>query len=234
MRVATYNVQHGRRTDGRVDVDRLVAACAGLGADVLALQEVDRLVPRSGRRDLGAEIAAASGGALAFGAACPLDGGSYGNALVVRGTIGELRALPLPRRWRREPRAALLARVAVDGTALTVAVTHLGVEQRESARQLDALLRALVRLPRPWLLLGDLNRHPEQVVDRLAAAGLDLVGGPPTYPAARPWARIDHVAVAGLRAGPVEAVATQVGDHLALVVEVTVAPGGGATLDPRP
>ncbi|WP_414638374.1 endonuclease/exonuclease/phosphatase family protein, partial [Actinomycetospora sp.] len=48
MRLATWNVQHGRsHEDGRVDLDRFAAAVGELDADVLALQEVDRVQPRS-------------------------------------------------------------------------------------------------------------------------------------------------------------------------------------------
>jgi endonuclease/exonuclease/phosphatase family metal-dependent hydrolase len=125
-----------------------------------------------------------------------------------------------------------VARARVLGAAVTVAVTHLGTDQRESARQLRALLRALCARPRPWLVLGDLNRHRDQVIDRFEAAGLVVAGGPPTYPMPTPWARIDHVAVAGLRLTRVEAVPMPVSDHCALVAEVDVEPGG-ADLDLR-
>jgi endonuclease/exonuclease/phosphatase family metal-dependent hydrolase len=233
VRVATFNVQHGRGADGVVDVDRLADACAGLRADVLGLQEVDRGVPRSGRRDLAADVARRTGTAVAFASAKPLDGGSYGNALLVRGRIGEVRAVRLPGRWRGEPRGALLARATVGRLTVTVAVTHLGTDQRESARQLDAVVRSLSGLPRPWVLLGDLNRHAGQVRDRLVAGGLDVVGGPPTYPAHAPVARIDHVAVAGLRPERVQVVATPVSDHRALVVDLGPVPEDEAPVDLR-
>ena len=62
MRVATFNVLHGRSTrDGLVDPVRLATAVRGLGADVLALQEVDRGQARSGGHDLTAVAAEAMG-----------------------------------------------------------------------------------------------------------------------------------------------------------------------------
>ncbi|MEU8979886.1 endonuclease/exonuclease/phosphatase family protein [Streptomyces sp. NPDC058246] len=70
MRLATFNVLHGRRIqDGRpVAVPATVAAeaplaeaVASLNADVLALQELDRLQERSGRVDQAAVAAAAAG-----------------------------------------------------------------------------------------------------------------------------------------------------------------------------
>ena len=64
MRLATFNILHGRSPDdGRVDVDRLAAAVKSLDADVLGLQEVDRDQPRSLGADLTAVAAEAMGAA---------------------------------------------------------------------------------------------------------------------------------------------------------------------------
>jgi endonuclease/exonuclease/phosphatase family metal-dependent hydrolase len=62
VRIATFNILHGRSLDdGRVDVDRLAAAVKSLDADVLGLQEVDRDQPRSQGADLTAVAAEAMG-----------------------------------------------------------------------------------------------------------------------------------------------------------------------------
>lgn len=62
MRVATFNILHGRSVrDGVVDLDRLAAAVRELDADVLAIQEVDCDQPRSASADLTAVAAEAMG-----------------------------------------------------------------------------------------------------------------------------------------------------------------------------
>ena len=62
MRVATFNILHGRSpVDDRVDLDRYADAVRSLDADVLALQEVDRNQPRSAGADLTAVAAEAMG-----------------------------------------------------------------------------------------------------------------------------------------------------------------------------
>ncbi len=62
MRLATWNLLHGRSiTDGQVVASRLAEGARLLDADVLGLQEVDRGQPRSGGRDLTAEVAEATG-----------------------------------------------------------------------------------------------------------------------------------------------------------------------------
>lgn len=60
MRVATVNLLHGRSLiDGLVDTERMTAAVAGLHADIVGLQEVDRYQPRSGHVDQTQAIASA-------------------------------------------------------------------------------------------------------------------------------------------------------------------------------
>lgn len=64
MRIATFNVLHGRSLDdARVDLDRFAAAVKSLDADILGLQEVDRDQPRSFGADLTAVAAQAIGAA---------------------------------------------------------------------------------------------------------------------------------------------------------------------------
>jgi endonuclease/exonuclease/phosphatase family metal-dependent hydrolase len=74
MRLATFNILHGRSTrDGQVDLDRLATAVRALDPDILALQEVDRSQPRSHLADLTA-IAAEAMGAVAYRFAAVLSG----------------------------------------------------------------------------------------------------------------------------------------------------------------
>jgi endonuclease/exonuclease/phosphatase family metal-dependent hydrolase len=62
MRVATFNILHGRSPeDDRVDIDRYAKAIHELDADVLGLQEVDRNQARSENADLTAVAAEAMG-----------------------------------------------------------------------------------------------------------------------------------------------------------------------------
>jgi endonuclease/exonuclease/phosphatase family metal-dependent hydrolase len=62
MRLATFNILHGRSLDdGEVDLDRLTDCVTDLNADVLALQEVDCEQPRSAMADLTAVAVEAMG-----------------------------------------------------------------------------------------------------------------------------------------------------------------------------
>ena len=55
MLLVSYNIQYGKGKDGRFDLARICAALDG--ADIIALQEVERHWPRSGMADQPAEIA---------------------------------------------------------------------------------------------------------------------------------------------------------------------------------
>jgi endonuclease/exonuclease/phosphatase family metal-dependent hydrolase len=61
MRLATFNILHGRTVGDGVEVGRLQDCVRAIDADVLALQEVDLEQPRSGMADLTAVAADAMG-----------------------------------------------------------------------------------------------------------------------------------------------------------------------------
>ena len=215
MIVVTFNVQHGRRPDGVVDVPALAQACASFGADVLALQEVDDLATRSGNVDIAATVAEACDMTWVFGPATTLGTrGRYGNALLVRGDIADVEVVTLANGAHHEPRSAILAR-ALD---VTIAATHLGI-RGDAEPQLPVVVRALLDRPGPRLLLGDLN------LERPDVSPLHLVDAPPAFPAHRPHRAIDHVALDdGLRATSVSVLPRQpVSDHRPLRVDVASA-----------
>src|SRR6476659_10235726 len=147
IKLATFNICHG--SDGKgtpVDLDRLVAGCRELDADVLALQEVDRGVRRSGRVDQAAVIADRLGYRCVYGPALRVGGGTMGNALLVRGSVTDVDLIPMSghlRLGRRDRRAVLLASAIVDGAVLSVAVTHLSTAVLDNVPQQDRALDAL-------------------------------------------------------------------------------------------
>lgn len=223
MRIVTFNVQHARTPAGAVDTTALARYCAALDADVLALQEVDNGLRRSGGVDQPAAVAQATGLAPFFGAARRVGWrGRYGNGLLVRGVLLEAATAPLPRRGRREPRAAVVAAASVGGRPLSLAATHLSVDREEAAHQLEHVLDLLASRPPPRVLVGDLNLRPERAVPALERRGFIVADtATPTYPAAGPFLRIDHVAVEGLEVEAVEVLeAAPVSDHRPLVVQV--------------
>lgn len=225
MRVATFNALHGARPGEPPDLGALGRSCASIEADVLALQEIDVRIRRTGYRNLVDVVARTTHMYGAFGQASRVGWrGRYGNALFVRGRATDVEVVPLPRPRLGESRSCILASAHVEasGQRVSVAATHLSVDGAESPDQLDVVIAALAQRPPPRLLLGDLNLRPEVAVPILEGAGY-AVADPSlsTYPAGNPHIRIDYVAAAGLVLTAVEARRLEVSDHLALVCDAT-------------
>jgi endonuclease/exonuclease/phosphatase family metal-dependent hydrolase len=194
--LVTFNVQRARRPDRVIDLPRLASACAALGADVLALQEVTADQPPV--------VADACAMQHVFGPAIP----GYGNALLSRGPLDDVAIVDLPFSDGREPRSAIIARTL----GVTIAATHLGL-RGEARPQLPIVLRALLDRPGPHALLGDLNIEDPDV------APLELVAPQRTFPAHAPRRRIDHIATGGLVVRSVAVLdEPPVGDHRPLAV----------------
>jgi len=223
VRVATYNVRHGRPWRGFTSNHWLARSVRRIGADVLAVQEVERTVVRSWFADQPALVADAAGAtAHAYAPARRLAvTGSDGIALCVRGSIHDHHVLRFRGGGRGQDRVALVATVGVAGRDVTVVATHLQNEASTARAQLDDMLGAIADLPRPRLLLGDLNLETDDVTGPCTAAGFTVAGGAPSAPAMRAHQRIDHIAVDGLQLAHVDVLHLPVSDHRAVVAEVT-------------
>ena len=137
LRVGTWNIAGARREQtNQVDLDAVVAGVRALGVDLLAVQEVDRMLARSGRVDQPAVIAQALGTdwfwsyapALVGDDFRPLSGPDpggpgYGNLLVSRLPLAAVEHLRFPPAGGGEQRTALLATIQVASRSVTVAAT---------------------------------------------------------------------------------------------------------------
>jgi endonuclease/exonuclease/phosphatase family metal-dependent hydrolase len=240
LRVATWNIAGARRerTD-QVDLDAVVAGVRALGVDLLAVQEVDRMLARSGRADQPAVIAEALGGdwfwsyapALVGDDFRPLSGPdrggpAYGNLLVSRLPLAAVEHLRFPPAGGGEQRSALLGTVQVGSRAVTVAAGHLSNRQGHNVRQLRELQGLAGSRAAPRLLVGDLNM-PSTVLLLASRRGWPETGHGRTFPNSAPTQQLDHI----LRNDPAGVVRPRgarvatapVGDHRALVVELDIA-----------
>ncbi|GEL97396.1 endonuclease/exonuclease/phosphatase family protein [Cellulomonas terrae] len=161
---------------------------------------------------------------------------SYGIALLSRHPVREWRVLKLPvlrrrapvmwpgNRWPAlvsdEPRAALAAVVQGPQGDVTVVATHLTFIPGWSTRQLRTLVSHVSGLPRPLVLMGDLNIGGDRPA---RVSGMRALATAATFPVSHPLRQLDHI----LADGPVEpvgaarAIDTGLSDHRALVVDVT-------------
>jgi len=220
LRVATWNVRHGRPHRGFTSNARLQQGVAALDADVVAVQEVEQRVIRSWFADQPALIATAAGATSSYYAPARRLAitGSDGIALCVRGTAS-YRTVDLPHRWGQR-RVAIVATAVVDGTVLTIVTTHLQNQSDEARQELQWLIGEVENVDGPCVVLGDLNLRPEDVAAPLVSAGFVLAGGGFTSPADRPVQQIDHIAVRGLPIGDAVVGDAPVSDHRPLLADI--------------
>jgi endonuclease/exonuclease/phosphatase family metal-dependent hydrolase len=160
-RVVTYNIHHGAGLDDRVDLERIAALLARLDPDVVALQEVDRGVTRSGGEDQARRLGDLLGMRHAFGAFMDYQGGQYGMAILSRCPIVNVNPARLPD--GNEPRVALAVQFErPTGGVLTVIDVHFDWVGDDAFRfaQARAVASVLHTLSTPYILAGDFNDHP--------------------------------------------------------------------------
>jgi endonuclease/exonuclease/phosphatase family metal-dependent hydrolase len=133
-------------------------------------------------------------------------------------------AEPRPRfaRVADEPRAAIAAVVSGARGPFTVVNVHLSFVPGHNVRQLRALRAWLAGLPRPLVLLGDLNL-PGSLPSRIT--GWAPLLRQATYPVMKPRAQLDHVLADGFTAhlqatAVAEVRPLPVSDHAAVTVDL--------------
>ena len=104
LRVLSYNIHHAAGTDGKLDLQRIANVIQSVDPDVISLQEVDRLARRSGSVDQPSELARLTGMRVCFAENIPLQGGSYGNAILTRFPIDSYSHALLPNHAKGEQR----------------------------------------------------------------------------------------------------------------------------------
>ncbi len=225
IRVLTWNIHHGAGLDGQIDLDRIAAQIRSSGADLVALQEVDRGVLRSDRRDIPAELADRLGMHQVFGKNIDFQGGDYGNAVLSRFPVLESENHHYEMIRKGEQRGLLTTVVRTPAGPVQFWTTHIDYRKDDSERVQHA--HAIVERLRseqpaiPTILCGDFNDRPESRThailtdafrDVFAAVG---TGAGDTFPAGNPDRRIDWILVAGPGVTPVSAEVppTDASDH---------------------
>lgn len=202
LRVMTYNIHHGEGTDGKVDLARIAGAIRAERPDLVAVQEVDKGVARTQRRDFPAELARLTGMTCLFTNNYNFQGGEYGNAIlsglpVQRWTNTHLRML-----HTNEQRGALQAVVTAGGRDLLFIATHIDYRRDDAERlaNVEEFKEIVARHPAlPVLVCGDFNDTPgsrthramsERFKDTWTAVGK---GDGFTIPSTQPRTRIDYI-----------------------------------------
>lgn len=201
--VLSYNIHHAEGVDGKLDLERIARVIQSVKPDVVALQEVDKIVPRSGRIDQAAELGRLTGMRAVFGKTIDLDGGEYGNAVLSQLPVKSFSIHPFPKVDGREPRAVIEVEVVLSsGTAhaasFTFFATHFdyGINPLNRSAAVEAVGKIAESRTGPMILAGDLNApvlSPTMLKLgnswKSATQAMSLF----TYPSPEPKFQIDHI-----------------------------------------
>jgi len=221
LRIALANVHFGFDVEGRQQVPAVGELLAGLEADIIALNEVDRGWLVSGAPDLLSSYAVATGLEAVF---APASDEMWGNAVLTRLPVLEVQRSRLPRGRDPLARSALTVVVELpDGSPLGVVVTHLSDVDRQGdtrlpqAQAVAAIVARLRERGIPALVAGDLNARPgDPEIHVLEDLGLSraLPASRPTFPDLVARVQIDHVLVPpGLTVEQAATLTTGLSDH---------------------
>lgn len=179
LKVATYNIHRCYGTDGRYDPRRVAAVLKEIDADIIGLQEVDAtlnatpferrtqyrftdplpkdLPEPSGHTQL-EYLAAATGLHPVEGYLIHNRWGLFGNAILTRHPVTDVRRIDLTVRGGRSRRGAIDVGMTIDQKELRFVVAHLGVTLWERHFQVGRLLKALGEDRTPLMVMvGDFN-----------------------------------------------------------------------------
>ena len=224
---ASYNIHKAVGLDGRRNPERILAVLHEIGADVVAVQEIDRrfgeresVLPRQALEEHGWCPAPLTMKAASIG--------WHGNAVLVRRGIEIAGAEPieLP---RLEPRGAVCAHLLVEGKPLHVVGMHLDLSGIRRIHQIEAVRAHMSRRRGPAVLLGDFNEWSPRARCYSAFGNEWTVLAPGrSYPSRRPLAQLDRIVHSrGWRCEDVRvhhsALAAVASDHLPVTARLTFA-----------
>lgn len=183
--------------DGEVNLERTAAVLRPLAPDIVALQEVDHGVARSGGEDQAAVLGGLLGMEHAFGAFMDYQGGQYGMAILSRHPIVRVNPVRLPE--GNEPRIALAVELELPGGIRVIVVNvHFDWVADDAFRYAQAahLSGYLNALAVPYLLVGDFNDEPPSRTLGLFRTRAVEVAKPSrglTFPSDEPVKEIDYI-----------------------------------------
>lgn len=226
INVLTYNIHHGADFHGRVRLKRAGEVIKKSGAHVVALQEVDCLMPRSFFSLQARRLGKMLDMNYRFGpniSRCGLF--RYGNAILSRYPVVEFINIPLP--YVKEKRGLLKTLIRVnDHLQFYFLCTHLGLSALERRVQTEIILEIIQGLKTPCVLAGDFNCDPDarelvslkEYLVNTAGKGL---GEYVTFPSYRPQYCLDYImASREWRVKSAGIPASEASDHLPLLAEL--------------
>lgn len=232
LTVMCYNIRHGEGEDGVLDLERIAGVIRQSGADIIALQEVDRYWgPRSNYEDQPKKLAEMLEMHYIYGANLNdipepehHEHRQYGIAILSKYPIDASNHYHLPLVGPKgEQRGLLETQIRVQDKRLRVYSTHLDLNLDNRRPQIAEVIEILSRSEEPIILMGDFNARPDNdemqpLYERYqeAFAGEDGY----SFSSTNPDRKIDYIfSSKSLKLLGKELIPTLASDHLPLVAQ---------------
>jgi endonuclease/exonuclease/phosphatase family metal-dependent hydrolase len=204
LRVLCYNIHYGQGADGQYDLERLAEVINKASPDLVALQEVDVGVNRSGQVHQAQRLGELTKMSVRFGPTQHYQGGLYGNAVLTRLPILDVVIQPLPytestSQRTTYPRGAIAVTVrGPEGKPLRFVSTHFQHNVPEDRLAEAKAINKLFVGPEnmPTILAGDMNAVPDsEPIQELLKHWSNAIDeqSSPTAPSKKPTSRIDYI-----------------------------------------
>ncbi len=203
LRVLCYNIHYGQGNDGVYDIPRIAAVIKQANPDLVALQEVDVGVERSGRIHEARKLAKLTGLSVRYGPTQHYQGGLYGNAVLSKLPITDVHIQPLPyteatSRITTYPRGAIAVTVILPNSCpLQFISTHFQHNiPGDRVDEAKAINQHFATDDIQSILAGDMNAIPgSEPINIIEAKWLNAIDSErtPSAPAVEPRSRIDYV-----------------------------------------
>lgn len=235
LTIVCYNIHHGNppAKPDVIDLDAIATVIANQKPDLVALQEVDVHVKRSGNVDQAAYLAKKLNMHFYFAKAIDHDGGEYGVAVLSKFPIKDKTTLKFSRIEGRAAEDRVLATITVrlkSGQSIRFSSTHLDHVRNEDLRlvQVAEIVKQAEGEELPFIVAGDFNARPNSKTVKLLdeAFTRTCTDCDFTIPVIQPKEAIDFIAykknkkISVLRHEVIQE--HQASDHLPVVAKIVI------------
>lgn len=162
LTIMSYNIHHGAPADVDViNLENIANVIRKSGAEIIALQEVDVKTDRSNKIDQAKELATLLKMHYYFSKSIDYKNGEYGNVILSKYPLTNMRRLELPMTVPGEKRSIALATVELpNGKTIDFGSTHFDLQasREDQAKFLNELNK---NTSLPLFIGGDFNATPD-------------------------------------------------------------------------
>jgi endonuclease/exonuclease/phosphatase family metal-dependent hydrolase len=231
LRLMTYNIHVGVGMDKKLDLQRIADVINKERPDLVGLQEVDRGVERTQRKDEIVELAALTKMEYAFAHNLDYQGGQYGVAILSRFPIRNVDHRMYQNKREAERRGMIRVELKLDNKTVNFVTTHLDYQFQDGRLfEAEQMLEFLRDIKGPLIVVGDFNDEPVGTAYKLMLEKFDdtwltskQIATGFSYPADKPIKRIDYIFVRRadrLKVKKTWVVETLASDHIPVVAEL--------------